>query len=258
MSASFYDALADDYDSHFAVPHRAAYDQLAWEVVSALLPEPPALVVDAGCGVGRWTERLLALGHRVVAVEQAPRMAAAARRRLGDAPGLTLVEGDLVTIEHPALTESMAHVVLAMGSIQYTADPGRAIERLASWARPGGAVAVLVDSLVALALELCASGRADEAEERLGTRRGVWVEQGVAAEMHLFDRVSLGDAFCAAGLSDVEVRGLLIGSSIFGRTEMASRLAADVTAVLAEERRLSAFPPIADAGKQLLAIGRRC
>ena len=34
-SAPLYDALAADYDAHFAVPHRRAYDELAWEVCAA-------------------------------------------------------------------------------------------------------------------------------------------------------------------------------------------------------------------------------
>ena len=29
-SAPLYDALAVDYDAHFAAPHRRAYDDLAW------------------------------------------------------------------------------------------------------------------------------------------------------------------------------------------------------------------------------------
>ncbi|MEU8614719.1 hypothetical protein AB0C29_42705, partial [Actinoplanes sp. NPDC048791] len=59
-SRPLYDALADGYEEHFAVPHRRAYDDLAWEQTAALLPQPPARIVDAGCGVGRWARRLRA------------------------------------------------------------------------------------------------------------------------------------------------------------------------------------------------------
>ena len=257
MSSALYDALADDYDAHFAVPHRAAYDLLAWEAVSAILPVQPGVVIDAGCGVGRWAERLLALGHQVVGVEQAPRMAAAARQRLGAAPGFSLIEGDLAEVDDAALTDQAADVVLAIGSVQYTDRPGLAIARLASWARPGGVLVVLVDSLVALVLELVAAGRSDEAEQRAATRRGRWVEGGQEAELHLFDCATLTEAFVAAGLVDVEVRGLLVGASAFGRAGLAHRLSEDGPAALAEERRFSAMPALADTGKQLLATGHR-
>lgn len=257
MSASFYDALAENYDEHFAVPHRAAYDRLAWEAVTELLPDPPGTIIDAGCGIGRWAERLLATGHRVIGIEQSPRMAAIARRRLGDRPHFTLVEGDLGAVVHPALDQPEADVVLAMGSVQYTTDPGSAIARLASWTRPGGFVAVLVDSLLALVLELWAGGRCDEAAERARTRRGVWVDSHGAADLHLFDRLSLAEALTAAGLRDVQVHGLLVGASALGRAGLARRLADDSTRALADERRFAAFAPVADAGKQLLAIAQR-
>ena len=48
-SAPLYDALAADYDAHFAAPHRRAYDELAWEVCAA--------VVAVGAG-GRRRRRL--------------------------------------------------------------------------------------------------------------------------------------------------------------------------------------------------------
>jgi trans-aconitate methyltransferase len=50
-----------------------------------------------------------------------------------------------------------AGMVLAMGSLQYTADPEAAIAHLAGWLRPGGVLAVLVDSLVGLVWSCCAT-----------------------------------------------------------------------------------------------------
>ena len=67
VSAPLYDRLAPTYVEHFDVAHRRAYDQLAWEMCAAALPDPPAVVVDVGCGVGRWARRLARRrlhGHR--------------------------------------------------------------------------------------------------------------------------------------------------------------------------------------------------
>lgn len=256
-SVAMFDELARrGYDEHFAVPHRRAYDDLAWEAVLALLPDRPATVIDAGCGIGRWAVRLVELGHRVVGIEQAPEMVARARARSLPPDRFTIVEGDLTTIEHPALVSGGADLVLAMGSVQYAPEPGAAIARLATWAAPAGAVVVLVDSLVALVLELLAAGQVADALERASSRRACWRTDAGAADLHLFDRETLARSMGAAGLSDIVVRGLLVGATAFGREGLDTRLGEDPPLTLAIERALADSQPMADAGKQLLGIGR--
>lgn len=250
-SAPLFDALAAEYDEHFAVPHRAAYDELAWERMTALLPERPGLVVDAGCGVGRWAERLIQMGHSVIGIEPAPSMAQAARQRnLGDR--FTLIEGRMEDVE----LEAQADVVMAMGSLQYTRDPEAAVTRLARWTRSGGTVLVLVDSLVALAIELLRAGKKEEALERLRTHQGVWRTDGQSADLHLLHRERLEAAFTEAGLEDIRAFGLLVGASIAGRDQLTRDLNEDPEARLTSERELAAFPQVADLGKQLLVEGR--
>jgi SAM-dependent methyltransferase len=252
-SAPLYDALAADYDAHFAVPHRRAYDELAWEACAAVLGPAPSAVLDVGCGAGRWAQRLVAAGHRVTGVEPAPAMAAAARSRLAGT-AFTLVEARVEDAELPA---GAADAVLAMGSLQYATDPAAAIARCADWVRPGGCVCVLVDSRQALVLELLAAGRTDEALERSATRRGVWQVDGLAADMHLLDAASLTAAARAAGLVVDRIAGLLVGASAHGRADLRVRLDRDYAAQLATERRLAADPALADLGKQLLLLAHR-
>lgn len=250
-SQPLYDLLAPEYDEHFAVPHRRAYDDLAWERVRALLP-PDGVVVDAGCGIGRWARRLTALGYAVTGIEQSPGMLAELRRR-PPGPGFTLVEGSMTEVDLPP----EAGAVLAMGSLQYTSSPEDTIRRLAGWLRPGGVLAILVDSLVALVLELLRDGRDEEALQRLATRRGVWRLAGREADLHLLDRARLEAAFAAAGLEEVCVEGLLVTASALGRDGLTARLDGDREELLGLERRLEAEPLLADVGKQLLATGRR-
>jgi len=252
-SAPLYDALAADYDAHFAAPHRRAYDELAWEVCAAVVGAATMDVVDVGCGIGRWAERLAAAGHRVTGIEPAPAMAAAARRRLAGSDA-RLVES---RVEDAVLPAGSADVVLAMGSLQYATDPAAAIARCAGWVRPGGAVCVLLDSRQALVLELLAAGRTDEALERLATRRGVWQVGPHAADLHLLDAAELAAAVRSAGLDVERLAGLLVGASAHGRAGLLTRLERDYPAQLAIERRLAAEPALADLGKQLLVIGRK-
>ena len=251
-SIPLYDALADDYDEHFAVPHRRAYDEMSWAAVVERLdrPVPGRPVVDAGCGVGRWAQRLVDDGHEVVGIEQSPRMLAGARAR-GLGAGFSLVEGSM---EHADLADGRAAGVLAMGSLQYTVDPTATLRRFRSWSAPGAQIAVLVDGLVALVLELARDGRLDEAEERRSTRRGVWTAEGNSADLHLFDATSLRSAMSAAGLVDIEVRGLLCGWSVLGRDQLLDDLRERPEAALERESRWSRDPAMADLGKQLLGL----
>ena len=251
-SQALYSALAPSYREHFEVPHRRAYDMLAWERVLRMLPERGP-VIDAGCGVGRWVTRLLGLGYEVIGIEQAPGMIDQARRA-GHGPGFTLIEGSIETADLP---KEAAGMVLALGSLQYTADPAAALRRLAGWVRPGGTVVVLVDSLVALVIELLRDGRAEEAVERLRTRVGCWTVDGYGAEMHLLDAGRLRQAFKDAGLRDVEVVGLLPTAAPLGREGLRERLAQDWDGHLELERELSAHLVLADIGKQLLGTGSK-
>jgi SAM-dependent methyltransferase len=244
-----YDALAGSYDEHFAIPHRRAYDDLAWEVAAGLI-EPGASVLDVGCGVGRWAQRLIGAGHRVTGIEPAPRMADAAEKRLG--PDFPLIRARL---EDAA--PAPADVVLAMGSLQYATDPGAAIARCAGWLRPAGALCVLVDSRQALVLELLSAGRTDEALERLTTKRALWQVGEHAADLHLLDSAELTAAVRAAGLRVERVAGLLVGATVHGRDGLLRRLTDDYPAALAAERRLAAEPALSDLGKQLLVVGRK-
>lgn len=253
-SIPLYDALAADYDDHFAVPHRRAYDELSWDLVVDVLapPESDRPVIDAGCGVGRWAQRLVGMGHNVVGLEQAPLMAEAARARgLGDR--FDLLETSMELADLPA---GAAAAVLAMGSLQYTNDPRSVVRRFAGWTAPGGVVCVLVDGLLSLVVELTRSGRVEEADERRRSRTGVWRAEGRAADMHLFDADALRATMLDAGLVSVSVRGLLCGWTLLGPDALFEALDRDAVAAMRREAEWSADPTLADLGKQLLAIGR--
>jgi SAM-dependent methyltransferase len=253
-SIPFYDALAARYDALFDAPHRRAYDDLAWELTRPLLPECPGVVIDAGCGTGRWIERIVELGHRVIGIEPAPAMAAAARARANGCASFTVIESRMEDVDLP---DASADAVLALGSLQYTRDPDAMIVRLARWARPGGAVVVLVDSLVALVAELVAAGKHVEALHRLETRVARWVLEDRDVQYHLLDRDRLRRTAERAPLADVRIRGLLVGATILGRDGLCEALSRDAGAQIALERRLADVAGLADAGKQLLLVGRR-
>ena len=264
-SQPLYDLLAPTYMEHFEVPHRRLYDDLAWERLLGMLPpaaptgEAGPLVVDAGCGVGRWSRRLLAHGYGVIGIEQAPGMLNELRRQ---PPGsaFRLIPRPMETVERDDLFEegqAGAAAVLAMGSLQYTSDPDCTVGRLASWVMPGGILMVLVDSLVGLVLELIGAGRTDEALTRLRTRRGVWRVGEQEADLHLLDRDRVVAGFRRAGLVDVRASGLLVSAGALGRDGLISKASQDFPRLSAFEAELAEYPVLADAAKQLLVTGRQ-
>ena len=252
---SLYDALAAGYDASYAVPgHRKAYDVLAWERVTGFLPAAgSATVIDAGCGTGRWVEKFLDLGHRVVGIEQAPGMREViASRELG--AGFTLVAESMETAR---IEPASADLVVAMGSTQFTADPAATLRRFAGWVRPGGHVCVYVDSRLALVLELLRLDRREEALLRLRTGRGVWAVDGVEADVHLYDHAELRRDFLAAGLEEVSGHGLLGSASTIGSAGCTRAMQEDEAGFLALERVLSDDALMIDCGKHLFMSGRR-
>lgn len=95
------------------------------------------LVLEAGCGAGRFTEVLLDAGARVVAVD-ASTAVDACRETCGDRPDLLLVQADLYAL--PFRPGSFDRV-FCYGVLQHTPDPERAFRCLVEQVRPGGLIA---------------------------------------------------------------------------------------------------------------------
>lgn len=249
-----YSAIAGDYDKTYEQPsHRRAYDRLAFDYISAMALPDQAHVVDVGCGSGRWLPYWLGRGCRVTGVEQAPGMIEALRSR-GFDDRFSLLESSMETA---SIGPGSADLVLALGSLQYAAEPAAMIQRFANWLRPGGVLCVYVDSLVSLVQELLRDGRGEEAMLRLETRRGLFQEAGHQASLHLYDRDTLEADFDAAGLVELRSHGLAVGASALGRGGLTRALIADESRTMQRERTLSDDRAMVDCGLHILTIGRK-
>jgi SAM-dependent methyltransferase len=253
-STTLYNAFAPAWDGCFDdTNHRNTYDRLAWEYVEGLLPLAPAHIIDVGCGTGRWAAKFLALGHRVTGIEPAPEMVGILAAK-GLAAEMAVITDSMETA---LLPPASADLVVAMGSVQYARDPALMIRRFFSWTKPGGRVFVCVDSLIAVVLELLSLQRVDEALGIVSTGRGVFTHAGESADLHVCDRRTLEGYFAAAGLVELDCRGLLVSMSALGRKACSRAIASDQAGVLALERKLAQFPTIADIGKHIIVCGRR-
>ncbi len=126
--ATSFAAVADAYERS-----RPGYPE---DAVRWLVGEEPRDVVDLGAGTGKLTRSLVALGHRVIAVEPLPEMIAHLRAAV---PGVTVLEGGAEAIP---LAAGSADVVTAAQAFHWF-DHGPALREMARVLRPGGWVAVV-------------------------------------------------------------------------------------------------------------------
>lgn len=97
-----------------------------------------ALVLDVGCGAGRFTEIALSCGGRVVAMDYS-RAVDACRANHEQHPGLMLVQADIYSM--PFRTGAF-DFVYCLGVLQHTPDVQRAFLSLPRVLRTGGRLAV--------------------------------------------------------------------------------------------------------------------
>lgn len=95
------------------------------------------LVLEVGCGAGRFTEVLLEAGARVVAVDGSTAVDAC-HATCGDHPRLAIVQADLYAL--PFRPGSFGRV-FCYGVLQHTPDPEASFRKLVEQVRPGGLIA---------------------------------------------------------------------------------------------------------------------
>jgi SAM-dependent methyltransferase len=107
-----WDVEAESFDDE---PHHSLDDPLMrsvwWDVLEPVVPAPPALVADLGCGTGSLSVLLAERGHHVLGVDVSPAMLAKARAKaarsgvdvlfvLGDAAAPPFVAVDVIVTRH--------------------------------------------------------------------------------------------------------------------------------------------------------------
>jgi SAM-dependent methyltransferase len=97
-----------------------------------LVPPPGRQTLDIGCGEGRLARDLKARGHRIIAVDRSPSLAAAARE---SDPSMDVRLADAATLP---LDDACADLAVAFMSLQDIDDMPAAIQEAARVLQPGG------------------------------------------------------------------------------------------------------------------------
>jgi len=97
-------------------------------------------VLDAGCGVGRFSDVLARWGAEVVAVDLSASVEVA-RANLRDRTGVTIAQADILRLPFPPATFD---VIVSWGVLHHTPDCAAAFRALCRLLRPGGTIAIWV------------------------------------------------------------------------------------------------------------------
>ncbi|MFD1935030.1 class I SAM-dependent methyltransferase [Nonomuraea mangrovi] len=139
--AAFWDRAAASFDEEPDHGLREPSVREAWRArLMSWLPDPPARVLDVGCGTGSLALLLAEEGHTVTGVDLSPRMAELARRKLAGRSAEVIV-GDAAD---PPVGESRFDVLLCRHVVWNLADPHAALRRWRDLVRRGGRL-VLVE-----------------------------------------------------------------------------------------------------------------
>jgi len=262
QAARLYDKFSGTYDNDFSAPHRHLYDEIAWELVYPILNNSRRhnSVLDAGGGTGRWAIRLAKENFHVTLYDISPRMCSVATRKVrqhGLDDHIKIVEADFAHI-HP--DDGPFDFIIAMGALQYSSRPDEVVREWTRVLRPGGGMAVLVDSKFARASwMLTHSGSTCQDVMKLldNEQKNGFSANGEKAVTHVFSPLELSNLMRDNGLKVKVTAGLLALWPNLDNQKLHARLEADFQAWKEFELKYCQEPSIAGIGRQILVIAQK-
>jgi ubiquinone/menaquinone biosynthesis C-methylase UbiE len=188
----FKDAAAAEYDRAFA--HVTAYFMPFLLQAAQIAPGMRVLDIATGTGLSA-AAALAAVGHagHVTAADVSPAMAGKARERLGNAPNASVVVEDGQAL---SFADCSFDAVLCNLGLMFFPDPVRGLSEFRRVLRPGGRVAVSVNTVV----ERSYNHQINAAI----ARHMPSLTEAVTRTFALGEAPLLRSHFAAAGLADIE------------------------------------------------------
>ncbi len=192
---------------------------------------PPARVLDAGAGQGRFVAAARVAGYDAFGIEPA--------QRALERAGALGVPVHPVTIEAAEIPAGSLDAVTLWHVLEHLADPGAALERIAGWLAPGGGLLVGVPNLASV-------------QAQVGGER--WYHLDVPRHRTHFTPAGLTRLLERSGLAPVAVHHLLLEHNPYGMWQSAvNRLTRDPSYVYNLLKR-NAPPASRDLAISMLAL----
>jgi len=109
-----------------------------------------SIMLDAGCGNGRWSQLYAKLGLQVIGVDFAPNMVKAAAKRANIHHYIEKFSGLLADLEYLPFKDSIFDYIHLYGVIEHLRKPKEVVVALSKLLKPGGFL--LIDVPIALGL----------------------------------------------------------------------------------------------------------
>ena len=140
----FLESAPERYDAGMRALTLGRIERLHAALAAAAVPRPGVHVLEIGCGTGAVTERLIAAGARVTALDQNPEMLERARARLAQAPPGSVEWLERTASEIDALPAARYDAVVASLCLSEMSRAERAfvLRAAAERLQPGGVLAV--------------------------------------------------------------------------------------------------------------------
>lgn len=137
MIAISFDRIAESYDHWYGTPLGRFADAVETALAFRLFRVRRGdLLLDAGCGTGNFSLKLVRKGARVVGVDLAPGMLAQARKKTQrEGLPVTFLQGDLCRLDFPA---NHFDGVTCITAFEFIPEPRHAFHELMRVLRPGG------------------------------------------------------------------------------------------------------------------------
>lgn len=185
------------------------YEEGCWRYIEPVLPQiATSLILEAGCGTGRWVVRLAPMGYRLVLADLSPEMIRFARQKVERLGLSDRVAGYYVLdiCDMQALAAASFDLVLALGGpLTLCRNAELAVREFHRVTKPGGYVIYDAANRYRMALDLFREKELTQLTKVLDT--GQFLRPDGLSD-HRFSPQELADLCGANGLEPVHVVGV--------------------------------------------------
>jgi ubiquinone/menaquinone biosynthesis C-methylase UbiE len=236
------------------------YEESCWRYIEPVLPDVDASVIlEAGCGTGRWVVRLAPMGYRMVLSDLSPEMIKHARdkvEQLGLSPHVTAYHVLDICDMH-TLSEASFDLVLALGGpLTLCQDANMAVNQFRRVMKPGGYVICDAANRYRTALDLVRDNNMSQLARVLDTGH---FSRADGLIDHRFGPQELADLFKAHGMEALHVAGICPFFDFLPKKEHIRILddAHVYAAMLDVSRRYAEDPFVVALSGRLLVVAQR-